>query len=319
MPGPYFPDKKNSPLVGLIFFALLIALTVIALSVFEPASRQQVTTGKDAVISAPPVESPKVVALAPHLAELVYTAGAGAHLQAVTRYSDFLPAIKSLPVVGDAFALDYEKLLQMQPEVVLAWDGGTPEPVLRKLKRIGLNVEAISIQNLADIGQAIRRIGHLLGSSSIANRQADFFEQELASRQQNMPRMPVQRAFIQISDKPLYTVSGTHWISQAVALCGLHNVFADMDLVSAPVTEESVVKRQPEVILILSKGEETATAGQSAVSVMDANKTLWRAWQDMPAVKNQRVLHVDADRLSRPTPRILSTVSALCEVLRLGE
>jgi len=306
------PPKSN-PLIGLLFLIALIGLVVVTLVVLEPARPGQPDVNRTPAGQAGFVKHPRVVTLAPHLAELVYAAGAGDHLQAVTRYSDFPPPVKSLPQVGDAFALDYEKLLRLRPELVLAWAGGTPKPVLRKLEHIGLTVEPVRINQLGDIGQAIRRLGVLLGTATQAGEQAGFFELELKSRQQQAASLPVRRVFIQTSDKPLFTVSSRHWISQAVALCGLQNVFADLPLESAPVEPEAVIQRQPEVIVMLSgpPGQQPV-AGAQAVS---PEETVWAAWPQVPAVRTGRLIRVNPDLLSRPGPRILQGVSALCEAL----
>ena len=306
---------SGNPLFGLLFFVALIGAGVAALVLLEPARPGQPDPAIAPVGRKDFVAHPRVVTLAPHLAELVYAAGAGNHLQAVTRYSDFPPPVKELPQVGDAFALDYEKLLRLKPELVLAWADGTPLPVQRKLGQIGLTVEPIRIQRLADIGAAIRRIGTVLGTATEARQQAGFFEQELRQRQQVAGSLPKQRVFIQTSDKPLYTVSGQHWISEAVGLCGLQNVFADLPLASAPVNAEAVVSRQPEVIVMLSAESQAFQGGQNAIRVAP-EKTLWGQWPQLSAVASGRIIRVNPDVLSRPGPRVLTGVAALCEQLQ---
>src|SRR5688572_5161853 len=90
----------------------------------------------------------RIVTLAPHLTELVYTAGAGDRLVGAEAYSDYPEAAKRLPRVGDAFQVDYERLLALKPDLVLVWATGTPEPVIEQLQRMRLRVERIAISNL---------------------------------------------------------------------------------------------------------------------------------------------------------------------------
>ncbi len=303
----------RSPLAGLLFFAAFIGLSVMALMVLEPVP-PEINGDPAGVVKSDHARQPRLVTLAPHLAELVYAAGAGEHLQAVTRHSDFPPPVRTLPVVGDAFALDYEKLLRLRPDVILAWDGGTPVPVVRKLRDLGFFVETIRIDTLADIGQAMRRIGVLVGATD-AVTQADFFDLELKGRQKQAADWPSRRVFIQVSDKPLYTVSGKHWISQAVALCGLRNIFADLPMTSAPVTPESVVQRQPEFVVLLSAVSDPGPPGQAA-RLVPSEETIWEGWSQLPATRQQRLVWVSPDLLSRPGPRILQGVAALCEIVR---
>ena len=106
-------------------------------------------------------ESParRIVSVAPHLTELVYTAGAGERMVGADAYSDYPAAARALPRIGDAFQVDYEQVLALHPDLVLVWDSGTPEPVIEKLRSLGLRVERITTSRLEDIATAIRRIG----------------------------------------------------------------------------------------------------------------------------------------------------------------
>ena len=78
--------------------------------------------------------APRVVSLAPHLTELVFSAGAGDHLVGVVAYSDYPEAARSIPRIGDAFNLDFERLAELTPDLVLAWKSGTPGPVRDRLE-----------------------------------------------------------------------------------------------------------------------------------------------------------------------------------------
>ena len=75
----------------------------------------------------PDAEQPeRIVTLSPHLAELVFATGAGDLLVGVSAYTDFPREAALLPVVGDAFNLDLEQLALLQPDLLLAWETGTP-------------------------------------------------------------------------------------------------------------------------------------------------------------------------------------------------
>ena len=74
-------------------------------------------------------DGPRIVTLAPHLAEMVHAAGAGDRLVGSVAYTDFPPAARTLPLVGDAFGVDAERLVALMPDLVLAWEGGNPAAV----------------------------------------------------------------------------------------------------------------------------------------------------------------------------------------------
>ena len=108
----------------------------------------------------------RIVALAPHLAELAYAAGAGASLVGVVRGSDYPAAAARVPVVGDAAGLDFERVLALQPDLVLGWLSGNRPSDIARLERLGLPVFLSEPRRLRDVPATLRRLGALGGTPS---------------------------------------------------------------------------------------------------------------------------------------------------------
>jgi iron complex transport system substrate-binding protein len=120
----------------------------------------------------------------------------------------------------------------------------------------------------------------------------------LAALQVQAGRTPPVAVFYQVWDRPLMTVGGTHWISDALALCGARNVFTDLRALSPVVSFEAVLQRAPALIV----------SGSDAPDM----RLQWQRFASLPAVKNQAFVRVDADRLHRLTPRLIEGVAELC-------
>mgnify|MGYP003322552628 CR=1 FL=1 len=154
-------------------FALLILLCVCISACGSP--------GAD---SSPPFvpnsEARRLVTLSPHLAELVFAVGSGDQLVGVSAYTDFPTEAARLPVIGDAFNLDQEQLTLLAPDVLLAWDTGTPQHVVDELRSRGFVVEVITTTSLSDIPEALKHIGQITGNSDEAGKVATAFESGLA-------------------------------------------------------------------------------------------------------------------------------------------
>ncbi|MGA8203681.1 MAG: cobalamin-binding protein, partial [Woeseiaceae bacterium] len=214
----------------------------------------------------------RVVTLAPNLAELAFAAGAGDTLVGVSAYSDYPPAAAGLPEVGDAFAVDRERLATLEPDLLLAWESGTPVHVVDELRRGGYRVETIRTRSLEDVARALRRIGELTGHADTADRAADAYDAELAAiADQYADREPI-RVFYQVSARPLYTVNGKHYVSELIRLCGGRNVFADLGELAPAVDVEAVVARDPEAILASSDAGEDAFAQWARWPELAANR-----------------------------------------------
>jgi iron complex transport system substrate-binding protein len=249
--------------------------------------------------------APRIITLAPHLAEMVYAAGAGDTLVGTVEYSDFPDAVLQLPRVGDAFRLDRERILSLQPDLLLAWQGGTPAAVIDQLRGDGYEVVLIGGSSLASVADALEQIGRLTGRVDTAERSASAYRQELAALRDRYAARAVRRTFFQISERPLYTVTAAQIISQAIALCGGENVFADLPGLAAQVSAEAVVAANPQVMM--------ATAGGAGDPL-----ARWQRFEDLAAVRDGHMYLVNGDLVSRPGPRLLSGVAQICEYLEMS-
>lgn len=250
----------------------------------------------------------RIVTLSPHLTELAYAAGAGSRLIGTVEFSNHPPAARTLPRVGDAFRVDTEAILALQPDLVLGWPSGNSPRLLEQLRRLGLRVVALEPRTLADIGAHIQRIGELAGTGDIARMAAGEWRralEDLAARYAH--RRPV-RVFYQVSPRPLITATKAHFIGQAVELCGGENVFADLPGLTPAVNEEAVITAAPEVIVA-----SALTPGP--MSTADAGLEAWRSWPRVPAVAQGHLFVVDLDLLGVPGPRMLAGIRLLCGFL----
>ncbi len=244
----------------------------------------------------------RIVSLAPHLTELAFAAGAGDRIYGTVEYSDYPEAAKSIPRVGDAFLVDFERILAIAPDAVLAWDTGTPQQTIARLRELGLHVEVFSTQRIQDIVAELRRLGKLAGTERIAQSAAAQFESDMEGlRTQYRDRARVT-VFLQINDRPLYTVNGAQIISEVANLCGGTNVFANLNELAPAIGEEAVIASDPEVIV---STDETVPDPMAR----------WRSWRSMRAVRAGNLFSLPSDDLARPTMRLVSGARAMCRAL----
>jgi iron complex transport system substrate-binding protein len=245
----------------------------------------------------------RIVTLAPNLAELVFTAGAGDALVGVSAYSDYPPAVEALPLVGDAFTIDQERLALLRPELLLAWESGTPAHVVDDLRQAGYAVEVIRTRSLGDITTALVRIGELAGTGPVAREVAAEFAASLQQLGDRYGAAETIRVFYQVSSRPLYTVGREHYVSELIELCGGRNVFADVVELAPAIDVEAVVDRNPEVMLASDDAVDDAFGE-------------WGRWPSIAANRYGNHFLLPADELSRPTTRVLAAGEAVCDALR---
>lgn len=243
----------------------------------------------------------RIVALSPHLAEMAFAAGAGDHLAAGVRFSDYPAAAARLPRVGDASRIDLERVLAIGPDLILAWQSGNPAADLQRLERRGFPVLVTEPRRLADIPRILRLIGRAAGTEPAAQEAAAAFEGELQALRQRYSRRTPVRVFYEIWHRPLLTINGRHIISDVIALCGGENVFSDAPVLTPSVSLEAVLAARPHMIL----------GGSSAMGPSD----LASEWRHTRAATLRALpaRYVPPDVIQRPTPRIAEGAKAVCE------
>lgn len=245
----------------------------------------------------------RVVTLAPSLAELMFAASAGDQLVAVSAHTDYPPAAASLPIISDAFVVDEEQLAILKPDLLLAWESGTPAHVVEKLRGAGYRVEMIKTQGVEDVAIALEVIGVLTGNVPAAYAAASSYRQQIQTLADRYADGEPIRVFYQIMNRPLYTVNGTHYVSELIELCGGQNIFANIGDFAPMIDVEAVIDRNPEAMLA---GEDSRQGG---------GFDDWDRWPGIAANQYGNRFFLPAAELGRATPRLVAAGEAICKAL----
>ncbi len=280
-----------------------VAAFALFAAVSAAAHALQATDDRGVTIS---LERPawRMVTLAPHLAEIAFAAGAGAKLAGVSSFSRHPAEAQRLPVVASYGRVDVERLIALRPDLVLAWKSGNSPLQIDRLERIGIRVFVTEARALADIPRIVRLVGALADSAEVAEGRARQFENEVADLRKRYAAERRVAVFLEIWHAPLLTVNGGHLISDALRLCGGHNVFAAAKTLTPLVSREQILDARPEAIVTGGFGSEALQA--------------WKGLESVPAVRNRRIYAIDPDWLHAQGPHVLQGVRALCGRLELA-
>lgn len=243
----------------------------------------------------------RIISLSPHLTELLFAVGAGKQVVGADSASDYPQAAQSLPRVGDASRINLERIVALKPDLVVVWVGGNRAADVHGLKKMGLSVLHTRATRLDDVARLLRLVGRASGHADEGEAAARAASARLAALQERSASRAPLDVFYQVWGRPLMTVGGAHWISDALAVCGARNVFADLHGLSPVVSIEAVLQRAPALIV----------GGSDAPDL----RRQWQRFGRLPAVRNQAFVRVEADLLHRLTPRVVDGVAALCAAL----
>lgn len=243
----------------------------------------------------------RIITLAPNLTELVFYLGAGDRIVATVQFSNYPVAAKKIPRLGSSANFNLEAILGYHPDLVLAWQSGNNPNQLLAIERLGIPVYRSETHRLQDIPNTLIKLGQLLGLEAKATTVAQRMRTGIVQLQQHYAHRKTLTGFYQIWDKPIYTVNGTHLISNIMQLCGVKNIFADAPVIAPSVSVEAVLARDPQMII----------SGGSA-RIRANNLSQWRDWPQLTAVRANNLFYIDADLMQRATPRILEGAKILC-------
>ena len=244
----------------------------------------------------------RIISLAPHATELLFAAGAGDRIVGVSQYSDYPPQAKTITSVGGATTLDIERIMQLKPDLIVAWGSGTPASQLARLRGLGLAVFESEPADFEAVATSLERLSLLAGTQATGNAAADGFRTALAQLRSSFAQRPLVTVFFQVWQAPLITLNDAHLVSAALKVCGARNVFGALPQLAPTVSIEAVLQADPDAIV--TSGNEQDDALKS-----------WRRFPKMKAVAHRNLLQVPGDTLTRPGPRIVEATATLCRQL----
>lgn len=245
----------------------------------------------------------RIISLAPNITELVFAAGAGNKLVGVSSFSDYPDAAKLIPNIGDASSLDLERIVALNPDLVIAWGGGNRAVDIDKLEKLGLTVFVTKADRLEDISRLLRKTGKLAGTLEIAEISANAYDIELYKIKQNYKNRKQVGVLYLIWHQPFMTVGGNHIISDIISICGGINVFSAAPSLTLVVSEENILEIDPQVIISSMLFESPEAGAQE----------LWQKFSYIKAMRNDHLFFVHPDLILRQTPRMLKATRRICE------
>jgi len=246
----------------------------------------------------------RIISLAPSLTELVFSAGAGDKLVGVVSYSDYPIKAKTISSVGRFDGLNIERIIELKPDLILAWKSGNKPQDITRLQRMGFTVLVRDTQHLDDIPSLIEEIGRLTNLTNTAHTEAERLRQQLKQLRAQYKNVTPISVFYQVWHQPIITVNAKQFMGQAISLCGGVNIFATQNALAPHVSLEAVIDANPQLILLGGLGE--------------MQQAWLKNWQTKPflnAQQNQQIISLNADHYHRPTGRLIDNLPFLCNVI----
>ena len=245
----------------------------------------------------------RIVSLAPHITELLYAAGAGHTVVGISAWSDYPAEAKKLPIIADGSRLDLERIIDLKPDLVIAWKSGSNAHQIKRLKKLGLTIFESEPRSFEDIATSIERFAKLTGSTDGSHAAKSFRENHERLKQRYIGKKSIS-IFYQIWPSPLMTLNDKHLVAEIFTLCGAVNVCGKLAPLTPSVSAEAVAKANPDAILMTD----------SESSGLDR----WRALPTLKATRFDNLFSIDGTLVNRAGPRVIEGATQLCEKIEMA-
>lgn len=295
---------KRSGLFKRWFLAILLTHFLLWASLSDSANLSlKDEAGREVSFPYPPK---RIVSLAPNITEILFGLGLDEEVVGISIHCNYPDKVKNRVRVGSYISIDFERVISLKPDLILATGAGNPREVVEKLERLGFPTYVIFPKKFDDVLKSIRHIGQVVGKEREAFSLAQSMNmrrEKIVDRTRSLPRPKV---FLQIGESPIVTVGKGSFGDDLIHLAGGENIAgADREMYPRLGIEE-ILKRSPEVLLVSSMNPQG-----------DYERVLreWKRWKMIPAVREGRIHLIDSDLIDRPSPRLIEGLETMARLI----
>lgn len=259
--------------------------------------------GREVTFPFPPK---RIVSLAPNITEILFSLGLDEEVVGISIHCNYPEKAKGRTRVGSYLSIDYERVISLRPDLIIATGAGNPREMVERLEKLGFPAFVIFPKRFDDVLKSIHHLGQVVAREQEAlslvasmNRRREGVVD--LTRGHSRPKV-----FLQIGESPIVTVGRGSFGDDLIHLAGGENVAGKDREMYPRLGMEEILKRSPEVILISSmnpKGDYERVIRE------------WERWKMIPAVKRGRVHLIDSDLIDRPSPRIIDGLEQMAKFL----
>lgn len=238
-------------------------------------------------------QSPRIIALSPHLTEWVYALGQESALVAVSEHSDYPTAATELPKVASYRGINLEKIIRLKPTHALVWGSGNRKQDIQRLSSLGMTIFVSDPHSVDDFVEEFTRLGQLLG----AGEAAEHVLKPLRQRVTELSTVPSATLVYALNVVPFRAIANDPWFTDLFSLCGWRNQLHDAEITYGEFTVDNIIRRQPDILMV------PESQSIAAKKLIGEHKEFW----------SPRIFPINDAVLNRYTPRAIKYLFQLCE------
>ena len=241
----------------------------------------------------------KVISLAPNITEMIYQLNSEATLVGNTKYCYYPEAAKAVQKVGDMLTFNYEKIIELNPDLIFITVEGNQKTAYEKLLALGLKVFVSNPRDFTGIKKTFDDLGQIFQKSDLAKAKIARWDSTFQVIENKSKGLQPKSVMILIELNPIMVAGNNTFINTYIETCNMKNFAEDLTLNYPVFSREAVVERDPDIVVYPSSGVET----------IETLTDSYPEWENLSAVKNGNVFFVDRDLYFRPGPRFIDALT----------
>lgn len=251
----------------------------------------------------------RIVSLAPNITEILFALGLGENIVGVTRYCDYPSESAEKNKIGGLVNPNLERIKALNPDLVLGFRGN-PITILERIKSLGLHLFVLEMgEDLESVFLIIEKIGIVTHREEQAETLIQSLKKkydQIQSALQDVSYEP--KVFFFLQGMGLWTCGKGSFLDDLVRKAKGINIAGHIDRKWLHLNREHLIHENPEVIVIISKSVEEFEKAR----IQMKNE---RHYQQLKAVRSNRVYFLDENITTRPGPRLIDALERLAHLL----
>jgi cobalamin transport system substrate-binding protein len=253
-----------------------------------------------------PAEVRRIVSLAPNLTEIVFALGRASRLAGDTSFCDYPPEAREKPHVGGPVNPNLEKIVSLNPDLVLASKSINRRETVEGLARIGVPVYVTDPHSLDGMIASVEQLGAVLNAEKTAAPLVEDLRARLADLDRRLAGTVPRRVLFVVWIDPLITVGRETFLADGLRRAGARSV-VEATAEWPRISLEQIVRLQPEFLVFASAHPADM---KSSIEALRARP----GWRDLQALQRGNVIVV-SDAINRPAPRMVDAIEQLARAL----
>jgi len=255
-------------------------------------------------------EPRRLISTAPSNTEILFALGLGEKVVGITNYCNFPEESKNIEKIGEISPLNYEKIISLNPDLVLAY-GGFQLKDIPRLRELGITAIVLEPLNLKDTFKSIKMIATACGipdkGSLLVNNLTKKVD-KIKSKVSSIPISSHPKIFIGGTSETIYTPGAGTLFNELISMAGGQNIAAGLSFWKK-INPEFVAKAEPDIIIV-----PIGVMNQEEESKIKEIISKRAGWSNIPAIKNQKIFIVDEDLFYRAVPRLVEGLELLFKI-----